>query len=188
MEKIFLSANTLSIDSFQLAQKVYESGFHPNLIIGVLRGGAPISIAVHEYFSYQGVAARYQSIQCSSYSDIGVQSETIKVEGSDKITDGIGPDDKLLIVDDVFDTGRSMQTILALIDASFQRNHTERKKPDIRVATVWFKPENNLTDLEPNYFLHTTDKWLVFPHELEGLSRSEIIAHKPEISDMLNTD
>ena len=143
---------------------------------------------MHEYFSYQGVKTKHQSVQCTSYSGIGVQSATIDVEGTDKITDGIGPDDKLLIVDDVFDTGRSMQTILALIDASFQRNHTERKKPDIRVATVWFKPENNLTDLEPNYFLHTTDKWLVFPHELEGLSRSEIIAHKPEISDMLNTD
>ena len=36
------------------------------------------------------------------------------------------------------------------------------------------------------YYLHETDKWLVFPHELEGLSAEEIIQNKPELKDLLD--
>ena len=35
------------------------------------------------------------------------------------------------------------------------------------------------TGLEPDFSLHTTQKWLVFPYELSGLSREEIQANKP---------
>ena len=34
-------------------------------------------------------------------------------------------------------------------------------------------------------YLHETDRWLVFPHELDGLSIEEIRANKPEISDLI---
>ena len=53
-------------------------------------------------------------------------------------------------------------------------------------ATPYFKPSNNQTTLKPNYFLHETDKWLVFPHELEGLSIDEIKKHKPELHDLID--
>ena len=57
---------------------------------------------------------------------------------------------------------------------------------DIRVATVYFKPQNNKTNIQPDYFIHKADKWLVFPHELEGLSLDEIAAGKgKEIAELL---
>ena len=34
----------------------------------------------------------------------------------------------------------------------------------------------------PDYYLHETDQWLVFPHELSGLSAEEIARAKPEIA------
>ena len=52
---------------------------------------------------------------------------------------------------------------------------------DIRIATPWFKPANNQTDLEPDYYLHKSDDWLVFPHELNGLTREEVEANKPRL-------
>ena len=57
---------------------------------------------------------------------------------------------------------------------------------EIKVATTFFKPSQNKTDRKPDYFLHETDKWLVFPHELEGLSSDEIIKNKPELKDLID--
>jgi len=55
---------------------------------------------------------------------------------------------------------------------------------DIRIATPWFKPANNRTDLEPDYFLHKSDDWLVFPHELKKLNQEEMLANKPGLKQI----
>jgi len=47
------------------------------------------------------------------------------------------------------------------------------------VATVYYKPGKRKVDLVPDYFIHKTNDWLVFPHELEGLTREEVSANKP---------
>ncbi len=57
----------------------------------------------------------------------------------------------------------------------------EGKLPDIRIATPYFKPANNQTLLIPDFYLHQTSDWLVFPHELAGLKAREILEHKPGI-------
>ena len=44
----------------------------------------------------------------------------------------------------------------------------------------------NLTDNVPDYYLHETNKWLVFPHELDGLSIEEIEINKPELKDLIS--
>ena len=43
----------------------------------------------------------------------------------------------------------------------------------------------NLTKRQPDYFIHETEKWLVLPHELEGLSLEEIKQNKPELDDLI---
>ena len=52
MDKIYISADELLIDSFKLAKKIYKSGFQPQFIVGVWRGGAPVGIAVQEYLDW----------------------------------------------------------------------------------------------------------------------------------------
>jgi hypothetical protein len=56
--------------------------------------------------------------------------------------------------------------------------------PTIKIATPYFKPSNNKTDKEPDYYLHSTDEWLVFPHELSGLTMQEILDNKPGIDSL----
>ncbi len=58
-------------------------------------------------------------------------------------------------------------------------------KPEIRVATAYFKPNRNETGKEPDYFLHKNNDWLVFPHELEGLSLDELKIQKSALSKIL---
>ena len=81
MEKHYISASQLLKDSFELAWQVYQSGFRPNYIVGVWRGGAPIGIAVQEYFSYCDVATDHIAIRTSSYQDIDQQSSRVAVYG-----------------------------------------------------------------------------------------------------------
>ena len=86
----------------------------------------------------------------------------------------------MLIVDDVHDTGNSINQIISDIKAACKKN-----TPEIKVATPYYKPAHNNTNNKPDYYLHETDKWLVFPHELEGLTRQEMLDFKPELSEIL---
>ena len=55
----------------------------------------------------------------------------------------------------------------------------------LKVATPWYKPEKNVTERRPDYYLHETGAWLIFPHELAGLTPEEIIEHKGELAQTL---
>jgi len=90
-------------------------------------------------------------------------------------------EDSLLIVDDVYDTGLSIQQIITDLKKVLKEN-----SPEIKVATPYFKPRNNKTDFKPDYYLHETEQWLVFPHELEGLTKEEIKTNKPELKKLIS--
>ena len=60
------------------------------------------------------------------------------------------------------------------------RRRCRRNTPEsIRTATVYYKPSRNRSAIQPNYCVHKVEDWLVFPHELQGLSREEILQNKP---------
>ena len=93
MEKIYVTANDLLRDSFELGLQVYESGFRPSFIVGIWRGGAPIGIAVQEVLDYYKVPHDHISIRTSSYTALGEQSSTVRVYGLNYIIDNIDADD-----------------------------------------------------------------------------------------------
>ena len=181
MKKTFIQADQLLEDSFKLAWSVYESGFRPNYIVGVWRGGAPIGIAVQELFDVLGVESDHIAIRTSYYSSMGERNNSVQVYGLSYLIKKLESEDSLLIVDDVFDTGKSIDQIIEDLKKACKKN-----TPEIRIATPFFKPSQNKTERKPDYYLHETDKWLVFPHELEGLSPEEIIQNKPELKDLLD--
>jgi uncharacterized protein len=175
--KTFISANDLLVDSFALARAIFASGWRPTHIVGVWRGGAPVGIAVQEWLEYHGVSTDHIAIRTSSYIGIDQQAKQVRVHALDYLVSHVNADDRLLIVDDVFDSGRSLEAILAELARRCRRN----LPADIRIATVYYKPARNRTPLQPDYFVRETDQWLVFPHELQGLTEAEIRAHKPGV-------
>lgn len=181
MEKHFISANELLADSFKLAERILQSGFKPDLIVGVWRGGAPVGVAVQEWLNYRGVETDHISIRTSSYKDLDQQEPEVRVYSLDYITDNYRRQHKILLVDDVFDTGRSMRAIIKRLKDLTGDNCPQ----DIRIAAPWFKPTRNKTDIIPDYYEHEVSQWLVFPHEMKGLSPQEIIAGKPELGEAL---
>ena len=180
MDKLFIQADELLRDSFKLAWQVYESGYRPNYIIGVWRGGAPIGIAVQEFLDVLGVPSDHIAIRTSHYKGIDERDSQVQVYGLNYIIKQVESEDSLLIVDDVHDTGISIQKIISDLQTACKKN-----TPEIKVATPYFKPKKNITDRKPDFYIHETEKWLVFPHELEGLSIDEIIEFKPELSDLI---
>jgi hypoxanthine phosphoribosyltransferase len=168
-------------DSFRLGLKVLESGFRPDFIVGIWRGGTPVGIAVQELFEHHGLATDHIAIRTSSYEGIEQRGKTIRVHGLNYIVEKADASHCLLIVDDVYDTGLSIKAVIDSLNRLSRRNTPH----DIRIATVFFKPGSNRTDRRPDYFIHATDHWLVFPHELKGLTAEEIVRHKPEIARVI---
>ena len=176
-EKLFISAQSLLEDSWKLGVNILKSGFHPNFIVGVWRGGTPVGIAVQEILDFYGVHTDHISIRTSSYSGKSRLEAPVRVHGLDYLITNVNADDSLLIVDDVYDTGLSVQGVVQTLTTKARRNTPE----DIRIATPYFKPEKNMTALTPHYYLHETDRWLVFPHEMDGLNRDEIRDNKADL-------
>tara|TARA_Y100000768_G_scaffold134258_1_gene99960 strand:+ start:278 stop:850 length:573 start_codon:yes stop_codon:yes gene_type:complete len=180
MEKLFIQPAELLEDSFKLAWQVYESGYRPNYIIGVWRGGAPIGIAVQEFLDILKVSSDHIAIRTSYYKGIGETQERVQVYGLNYVIKQVESEDSLLIVDDVHDTGISVQQIISDLNIACKKN-----TPEIKVATPYFKPSKNQTDRKPDFYIHETEKWLVFPHELEGLSLEEITQNKPALNNFV---
>lgn len=179
-EKQFIAAQALLEDSFRLGLQVLDSGFRPSFIVGIWRGGTPVGIAVQELLDVCGVQTDHIAIRTSLYTGIDQRDSEIRVHALNYIVDNIEADDGLLIVDDVFDTGLSVDAVIEHLRAKARRNTPH----DIRVACVWFKPANNKTTRVPDYYVHETDKWLVFPHELHGLTPEEIRTFKIGLGDL----
>ena len=61
---------------------------------------------------------------------------------------------KILIVDDIFDTGRTVSSVISLI-----KEHRKQGNDQFKIAVPWYKPKNNLTDIFPDFYIHETEKF-----------------------------
>jgi hypothetical protein len=181
VDKHYISPQSLLDDSFRLGSMVYESGFRPSFILALWRGAAPIGIAVQEFLSYRGVESDHIAIRTASYTGIDNQAREIAIYGINYLIKNVTFEDRLLIVDDVFDTGH---TVAALIEHLRQKARLNTPD-DIRVAVPYYKPCRNLTDRVPDFYLHETEQWLKFPHSLEGLSEADVLQHRPKLHEIL---
>ena len=103
------------------------------------------------------------------------------MHGLNYLIKNVTVEDRLLIVDDVFDTGRTVDAVIERL-TSLARLNTPS---DVRVAVPYYKPSRREVDRVPEYFLEETDAWLMYPHSLEGLSAEEIREHRPALYDII---
>lgn len=163
-DKIYLDSTEMLRDSFAFAREIYDSGFRPEVLIALWRGGAPVGIAIHEFFDFKGVECYHTSIKTCSYTGIGERCEP-SVENMDCIMEKLGPHTRVLVVDDIFDSGSTVRAV---------RDKLLEATDCVRVATLYYRPEHNITDFIPDFYFKETGTWLVFPHELIGLTPEEI--------------
>ena len=183
-KKKFVAADDLLVDSFKLAAAVFASGFKPDFLVGLWRGGSAVGIAVQEGLDYLGVPTDHIAIRTSyagleSYPKMIAAATRIRVHGLRYLLDRITAGDSMLIVDDVYSSGSSVNAVIKKLKRKGRRNLPN----DIRIATVWYRPTER-TIRPPDYFVHETNKWLVLPYELTGLSVDEICEHRPELTEL----
>ena len=176
--KTYVSANEYLRDSWRLARLILDSGWEPEDLIALWRGGAPVGVTVHEFLYYHGLRPRHRVLKCQSYTGIKEHSHQVVFENSDEIFQSIVRGSRVLIIDDVLDTGNTARAVL------------HRLAPlgaDVRLATVYWKPNQNQTDIKPDFYVRLTDDWIVFPHELDGLTPDEVMLKDPLIYELLDT-
>ena len=180
MDKTVLSARDLLEDSFKLGVRILESGYEPTMLIAIWRGGTPVGMAVQEVLSYCGVESDHIAIRTSSYTGVDERGE-VAVHGLNYMIKKVGREDRVLIIDDVFDSGNTIKAVVEEIKRRARGNTPD----EIRTAVAWFKPSHNETDMVPDFFLRETDEWLVFPHELDALTPEEMAEARPQLRDII---
>ena len=183
MSKLYIDANTLLTQSFELAKVIFDSDFKPTALIALWRGGTPIGIAIHEGLSFLGVNTKHFALRTSYYDNHNQRLDNVEIDNLDSIIDQLNKNDSLLIVDDVFDSGNTINTLL---NALHKSDIIDTPK-EIRIATPYYKPNNNQTNLKPDFYLQETEQWIVFPHELHGLSDEEIKQNKANANILLQS-
>jgi hypoxanthine phosphoribosyltransferase len=187
-KKTFVEEQALLEDAYRLAVRIYESGFRPDFIVGVWRGGSTVGIYVQECLQYLGVKTDHIAIRTSyrgmqSYLSQIDRPEEIRVHGLQYLYETMNQKDALLIVDDVFSSGQNIEAVIKRLQAKTKRNMPH----ELRIAVPFYKPAKNRTGRVPDYYLHETDDWLVLPYEITGLSEAEIAAHKPWLIPILES-
>ncbi len=186
MNERFIAADDLLRDSFQLAANIYEAGFEPDFLVGLWRGGSAVGIAVQEGLEYFGTKTDHIAIRTSytgapRYSQMVSKADSIRVHGLQYLLENLSAHHSLLIVDDVYSTGSSVNAVIKQLARKTRRNLPQ----DIRIATVWYRPTEK-TLRTPEYFVHETNEWLVLPYELSGFSIDELRENRPEMSALID--
>jgi len=186
-DKLFIDEQELLLDGYRLGKRIVDSGFRPDFMVGIWRGGSSVGIVVQECLQYFGVDCDHISIRTSyrgptTYQHIIDNAESIRVHGLQYLFETMNADDRFLIVDDVYSSGLNVDAVIRRLKQKMRRNMPR----DVRLAVPWYKPSNNRTGRVPDYYLHETDKWLVLPYELNGLSIDEIYRRKTGLAPIFD--
>ena len=183
--KIFISEEQHIIDSYQLGAAIFASDYRPTFVLGVWRGGSTVALAVQECLAYLGVATNHITVRTSyegrdQYERSVEFKENIRVHGKSYALESICAEDRLLIVDDVYHSGRHTTAVKEALIKGLRRNMPS----EVRVAALWRRTDADAP--QPDYFLYETDNWLVLPYEMRGISEDELRKNKPFLDDFLS--
>lgn len=175
--KRYLGADEFLRDIWRLAAAIRAETWRPDRLIALWRGGAPVGAAVHEFLKTTGWPVRHSVVKSASYSGIGENPGDVVFEHAEEVFASLSPGERVLVVDDVFDTGKTAAAVHDVLG---------RRGLDLRLAAVYWKPEANQTPFVPDYFARRLPPdWIVFPHEMDGLKPGEMEAKDPFLAELV---
>ena len=194
--KEFVSSDMIRNNALKMAHRIVQDGFIPDVIYVSLRGGAYVANVLSEYFKLARKDVHpvlYAAVVARSYSDIHCHSR-VMVDGWTYSPEHLRPGDRILLVDDIFDSGR---TINHLVEILLEKGIPRK---DIKVAVhdyKYFTEQEEQLPIQPDYWCRKftmpnreKDGWLHYlSHELVGLMAEEreqyYYASDPELRDVL---
>ena len=131
--------------SRNLSEQIVESGWFPDLIVGVARGGLIPAGAIGYAIGVKAMGA----INVEFYTDIGQTLDEPVILSPQLDTDSL-KGKKVLVVDDVADSGKTLDLVVNLL---------KETADDVRSAVIYTKPK---TIFEPDFSWKKTDQWINF--------------------------
>ena len=147
----------------ELAGRLRESSFKPDVIVGISRGGWIPARILSDLLENPNIA----NIKVEFYLDVykTVEEPVITQPVSTSIKNK-----KILVVDDVSDTGKTLKIVY---------EEMMKEAREVRAATLYYKP---WSDYRPNFYVKATDAWIIFPWEryemIKTLGRNMLEAGK----------
>lgn len=174
-------------NSFRLAKALVKENIFPTIIYAVTRGGVYVANPISEYYKYIGQELKYGVVNAYSYKGIEQQSKVV-IEGWVPSLDKITEADKVLIVEDVIDSRKSIEAILADIEEKTPLKRDLGLPPSERrilIAVHDFKLRYDIEDMpktRPDFF---AKKWVIgseeekvwlnyLSHEMVGLNKGQV--------------
>jgi len=137
----------------KIAGMIIESGFRPDVIVGILRGGVIPARILGDRLGVPDMA----TMEIKLYKGVGLRGDRPYLR-QPPMLDLSGKN--VLVVDDISDTGLTLQLAVEVVNLYFPR--------EVRTATVYIKP---WTDFVPDYYGAKSRNWIVFPWEREEYRR-----------------
>lgn len=194
--KEFLSYEVVRNNALILAKRILDDGFIPDIIYTSLRGGAYMANVISEYFKLalkDKKPVLYAAVVARSYTDVH-ESSAIRIDGWTYSPEHLRAGDKILLVDDIFDSGRTLNYLVqVLLEKGVPRS-------DIKVVVhdyKYFTFHKEQLPVQPDYWCRKfeitkpeEDRWIHYlSHELVGLSKEDLEAHyfntAPELRSVL---
>ena len=149
-QKEILTWEGFGVASRELAQTIADDGYEPEIIIAVARGGLVAAGAL----SYALGVKLSDAINVEFYTDVHTTlPDPILLEPMLDVASISGR--KLLVVDDVADSGRTMKLVLEIL---------REQGAEVRSAVLY---EKSVSVVKPDYTWRHTDEWVVFPWSAE---------------------
>ena len=169
-EKLIISWDDYNNTVERLAVQIYDSGYKPTLLVGIMRGGAPMIDVLSRIFKLK---CAYLAVE--SYSGKGVEDEQGDLVFSREMS-SIAPSmgGRILLCDDLSDTGI---TFNKSVDWLKKYEPIKNKIEDIKTATL-FKKKQSI--FEPDFCANKlpNNPWIVQPFEIYEELRIEEIKKK----------
>jgi len=181
MKKEFLQFDIVRDNAIKLAHKIYSENFIPDVIYVSLRGGAYLGNVISEYFKIvrkNDHPVYYAAVVARSYTDVG-QADKVRVDGWTYSPDHLRVGDKVLLVDDIFDSGKTINYLAHIIlEKGIPRS-------DLKIAVHDYKhfpDKKEQLPIQPDYWcrkhemlIHDDSMWIHYmSHELVGLTKSQL--------------
>jgi uncharacterized protein len=137
---------TYGVAAQSLAQAVYDSGYEPELILGIARGG----LFVAGSLGYSLGVKNLHVMNVEYYTGVDQRlAVPMILPPTPELVDL--SDAKVLIADDVADTGHTLKAV---------KEFVKGKVGEVRCAVLYEKPR---TVVNCEYVWKTTDDWIDFP-------------------------
>ncbi|MEB3760375.1 MAG: hypothetical protein GSR81_05955 [Desulfurococcales archaeon] len=142
-----ISWEKIDLYTRKIAEKIRNSGYQPDVIVGILRGGLVPARLLADELGVDDIGV----MEIKLYKTIGLRGERpylrqpLVLDITEK---------KVLLVDDISDTGLTLQLAMEAVGFHMPK--------EVKTVTLYIKPWTNLV---PDYYAEVTENWIVFPWE-----------------------